>query len=62
MSSARLLSKVKLNATEDDVDVAAEKKRVLSGQCNDILKIQNLTKVYKKRGAGKKKNMVAVDR
>uniref|UniRef100_A0A8C5RJB7 ATP-binding cassette sub-family A member 2 n=1 Tax=Laticauda laticaudata TaxID=8630 RepID=A0A8C5RJB7_LATLA len=45
---------------EDDVDVAAERLRVLRGDAdNDMLKIENLTKVYKSRRIGR---ILAVDR
>uniref|UniRef100_A0A8C6Y5X6 ATP-binding cassette sub-family A member 2 n=1 Tax=Naja naja TaxID=35670 RepID=A0A8C6Y5X6_NAJNA len=45
---------------EDDVDVAAERQRVLRGDAdNDMLKIENLTKVYKSRRIGR---ILAVDR
>ena len=55
-----MLSKVNLNATPEDIDVTNERKRVTN--CHDLLKIQNLTKVYEKRTTGKKKNLLAVDR
>ncbi|NXN15215.1 ABCA2 protein, partial [Indicator maculatus] len=45
---------------EDDVDVAKERHRVLRGDANnDMLKIENLTKVYKSRKIGR---ILAVDR
>ncbi|XP_063172407.1 LOW QUALITY PROTEIN: ATP-binding cassette sub-family A member 2 [Candoia aspera] len=45
---------------EDDVDVAAERQRVLRGGADsDMLKIENLTKVYKSRKIGR---VLAVDR
>lgn len=45
---------------EDDVDVANERHRVLRGDAdNDMLKIENLTKVYKSRKIGR---ILAVDR
>uniref|UniRef100_A0A6I8P991 ATP binding cassette subfamily A member 2 n=1 Tax=Ornithorhynchus anatinus TaxID=9258 RepID=A0A6I8P991_ORNAN len=45
---------------EDDVDVASERQRVLRGDAdNDMLKIENLTKVYKSRKMGR---ILAVDR
>ncbi|XP_028269247.1 ATP-binding cassette sub-family A member 2 isoform X3 [Parambassis ranga] len=45
---------------DDDVDVACERRRVLRGDAdNDILKIENLTKVYKSRKMGR---ILAVDR
>uniref|UniRef100_A0A803T1K2 ATP-binding cassette sub-family A member 2 n=1 Tax=Anolis carolinensis TaxID=28377 RepID=A0A803T1K2_ANOCA len=47
-------------AIEDDVDVAKERHRVLRGDAdNDMLKIENLTKVYKSRRTGR---ILAVDR
>ncbi|XP_056600911.1 ATP-binding cassette sub-family A member 2 isoform X1 [Triplophysa dalaica] len=45
---------------DDDVDVACESRRVLRGDAdNDMLKIENLTKVYKSRKMGR---IQAVDR
>ncbi|XP_041642863.1 ATP-binding cassette sub-family A member 2 isoform X1 [Cheilinus undulatus] len=45
---------------DDDVDVACERHRVLRGDAdNDMLKIENLTKVYKSRKMGR---ILAVDR
>ncbi|KAI4880963.1 hypothetical protein NFI96_013715 [Prochilodus magdalenae] len=45
---------------DDDVDVARERRRVLRGDAdNDMLKIDNLTKVYKSRKMGR---ILAVDR
>lgn len=45
---------------DDDVDVANERQRVLRGGAdNDMLKIDNLTKVYKSRKMGR---ILAVDR
>uniref|UniRef100_A0A4W4HDR5 ATP-binding cassette sub-family A member 2 n=1 Tax=Electrophorus electricus TaxID=8005 RepID=A0A4W4HDR5_ELEEL len=45
---------------DDDVDVARERRRVLRGDANsDMLKIENLTKVYKSRKMGR---ILAVDR
>ncbi|KAM8759875.1 ATP-binding cassette sub-family A member 2 [Acanthopagrus schlegelii] len=45
---------------DDDVDVACERRRVLRGDAdNDMLKIENLTKVYKSRKMGR---ILAVDR
>ncbi|MBN3299367.1 ABCA2 protein, partial [Amia calva] len=45
---------------QDDVDVACERRRVLRGDAdNDMLKIENLTKVYHSRRVGR---IVAVDR
>ncbi|XP_039902431.1 LOW QUALITY PROTEIN: ATP-binding cassette sub-family A member 2 [Simochromis diagramma] len=45
---------------DDDVDVACERQRVLRGDAdNDMLKIKNLTKVYKSRKMGR---ILAVDR
>uniref|UniRef100_A0A673ZE05 ATP-binding cassette sub-family A member 2 n=1 Tax=Salmo trutta TaxID=8032 RepID=A0A673ZE05_SALTR len=45
---------------DDDVDVACERRRVLRGDAdNDMLKIDNLTKVYKSRKMGR---ILAVDR
>ncbi|TRY81949.1 hypothetical protein DNTS_013397 [Danionella cerebrum] len=45
---------------DDDVDVARERRRVLRGDAdNDMLKIENLTKVYKSRKMGR---IQAVDR
>ncbi|XP_051806589.1 ATP-binding cassette sub-family A member 2 [Acanthochromis polyacanthus] len=45
---------------DDDVDVASERRRVLRGDAdNDMLKIKNLTKVYKSRKMGR---ILAVDR
>ncbi|XP_064325110.1 ATP-binding cassette sub-family A member 2 isoform X7 [Phalacrocorax carbo] len=45
---------------EDDIDVANERYRVLRGDAdNDMLKIENLTKVYKSRKIGR---ILAVDR
>lgn len=45
---------------EDDVDVASERQRVLRGDAdNDMVKIENLTKVYKSRKIGR---ILAVDR
>uniref|UniRef100_A0A7N8X2T3 ATP-binding cassette sub-family A member 2 n=1 Tax=Mastacembelus armatus TaxID=205130 RepID=A0A7N8X2T3_9TELE len=45
---------------DDDVDVACERRRVLRGDAdNDMLKIENLTKVYKSRKMG---HILAVDR
>ncbi|KAM6965213.1 ATP-binding cassette sub-family A member 2 [Aplochiton taeniatus] len=45
---------------DDDVDVACERRRVLRGDANDdMLKIDNLTKVYKSRKMGR---IQAVDR
>ncbi|XP_039660213.1 ATP-binding cassette sub-family A member 2 isoform X1 [Perca fluviatilis] len=45
---------------DDDVDVACERRRVLQGDAdNDMLKIENLTKVYKCRKMG---HILAVDR
>ncbi|XP_039629926.1 ATP-binding cassette sub-family A member 2 isoform X3 [Polypterus senegalus] len=45
---------------DDDVDVACERRRVLRGDAdNDVLKIENLTKVYKSRKMGR---ILAVDR
>uniref|UniRef100_F6S4S8 ATP-binding cassette sub-family A member 2 n=1 Tax=Monodelphis domestica TaxID=13616 RepID=F6S4S8_MONDO len=45
---------------EDDVDVAIERQRVLRGDAdNDMVKIENLTKVYKSRKIGR---ILAVDR
>ncbi|XP_076853951.1 ATP-binding cassette sub-family A member 2 isoform X2 [Brachyhypopomus gauderio] len=45
---------------DDDVDVARERRRVLRGDADsDMLKIENLTKVYKSRKMGR---ILAVDR
>ncbi|XP_070689151.1 ATP-binding cassette sub-family A member 2 [Pempheris klunzingeri] len=45
---------------DDDVDVACERQRALRGDAdNDMLKIENLTKVYKSRKMGR---ILAVDR
>uniref|UniRef100_A0A673ZQ15 ATP-binding cassette sub-family A member 2 n=1 Tax=Salmo trutta TaxID=8032 RepID=A0A673ZQ15_SALTR len=45
---------------DDDEDVACERRRVLRGEAdNDMLKIDNLTKVYKSRKMGR---ILAVDR
>uniref|UniRef100_A0A3B4E995 ATP-binding cassette sub-family A member 2 n=1 Tax=Pygocentrus nattereri TaxID=42514 RepID=A0A3B4E995_PYGNA len=45
---------------DDDIDVARERRRVLRGDAdNDMLKIENLTKVYKSRKMGR---ILAVDR
>ncbi|XP_056394152.1 ATP-binding cassette sub-family A member 2 isoform X4 [Hyla sarda] len=45
---------------DDDIDVANERQRVLRGGAdNDMLKIENLTKVYKSRKMGR---ILAVDR
>ncbi|XP_064210505.1 ATP-binding cassette sub-family A member 2 isoform X1 [Anguilla rostrata] len=45
---------------DDDMDVARERRRVLRGDAdNDMLKIENLTKVYKSRKMGR---ILAVDR
>uniref|UniRef100_A0A8C5C219 ATP-binding cassette, sub-family A (ABC1), member 2 n=1 Tax=Gadus morhua TaxID=8049 RepID=A0A8C5C219_GADMO len=45
---------------DDDVDVACERRRVLRGDADsDMLKIENLTKVYKSRKMGR---ILAVDR
>uniref|UniRef100_A0A3Q1BTA2 ATP-binding cassette sub-family A member 2 n=1 Tax=Amphiprion ocellaris TaxID=80972 RepID=A0A3Q1BTA2_AMPOC len=45
---------------DDDIDVASERRRVLRGDAdNDMLKIKNLTKVYKSRKMGR---ILAVDR
>ncbi|XP_068617160.1 ATP-binding cassette sub-family A member 2 [Brachionichthys hirsutus] len=45
---------------DDDVDVASERRRVLRGDADsDMLKIENLTKVYKSRRMGR---ILAVDR
>lgn len=45
---------------DDDEDVACERRRVLRGDANnDMLKIENLTKVYKSRKMGR---ILAVDR
>ncbi|KAK7933959.1 hypothetical protein WMY93_004855 [Mugilogobius chulae] len=45
---------------DDDEDVACERRRVLRGDADqDVLKIQNLTKVYKSRKMGR---ILAVDR
>ncbi|XP_068166235.1 ATP-binding cassette sub-family A member 2 isoform X2 [Antennarius striatus] len=45
---------------DDDVDVASERRRVLRGDADgDMLKIENLTKVYKSRKMGR---ILAVDR
>ncbi|XP_078106456.1 ATP-binding cassette sub-family A member 2 [Sander vitreus] len=45
---------------DDDVDVACERRRVLQGDAdNDMLKIENLTKLYKSRKMG---HILAVDR
>ncbi|KAM8886615.1 ATP-binding cassette sub-family A member 2 [Spinachia spinachia] len=45
---------------DDDVDVACERRRVLRGDADDdMLKIENLTKVYKSRKMGR---IMAVDR
>ncbi|XP_026112549.1 ATP-binding cassette sub-family A member 2-like isoform X3 [Carassius auratus] len=45
---------------DDDVDVACERRRVLRGDADsDMLKIDNLTKVYKSRKMGR---ILAVDR
>ncbi|XP_013381483.2 ATP-binding cassette sub-family A member 2-like [Lingula anatina] len=46
--------------TDDDEDVAAERKRVLRGSGrNDMLRLENLTKIYKTRKLGRH---LAVDR
>uniref|UniRef100_A0A8C3RFM7 ATP-binding cassette sub-family A member 2 n=1 Tax=Cyanoderma ruficeps TaxID=181631 RepID=A0A8C3RFM7_9PASS len=46
--------------SSDDIDVANERHRVLRGDAdNDMLKIENLTKVYKSRKIGR---ILAVDR
>ncbi|KAF7241031.1 ATP-binding cassette sub-family A member 2 [Varanus komodoensis] len=51
---------VSTKPVEDDVDVANERHRVLRGDAdNDMLKIENLTKVYKSRRIGR---ILAVDR
>nr|XP_056716199.1 ATP-binding cassette sub-family A member 2 [Euleptes europaea] len=51
---------VSTKPVEDDVDVANERHRVLRGDAdNDMLKIENLTKVYKSRKIGR---ILAVDR
>ncbi|KAM4576304.1 ATP-binding cassette sub-family A member 2 isoform 2-T2 [Odontesthes bonariensis] len=45
---------------DDDIDVAFERQRVLRGDAdNDMLKIENLTKIYKSRKMG---HILAVDR
>ncbi|KAM9743027.1 ATP-binding cassette sub-family A member 2 [Menidia menidia] len=45
---------------DEDVDVACERQRVLRGDAdNDMLKIENLTKIYKSRKMG---HILAVDR
>ncbi|XP_041049177.1 ATP-binding cassette sub-family A member 2 isoform X10 [Carcharodon carcharias] len=45
---------------DDDIDVGNERRRVLRGDADtDVLKIQNLTKVYKSRRMGR---ILAVDR
>ncbi|KAM9393672.1 ATP-binding cassette sub-family A member 2 [Pholidichthys leucotaenia] len=45
---------------DDDIDVSSERRRVLRGDAdNDLLKIDNLTKVYKSRKMGR---ILAVDR
>ncbi|XP_024150087.1 ATP-binding cassette sub-family A member 2 isoform X2 [Oryzias melastigma] len=45
---------------DDDVDVASERQRVLRGDADsDMLKIENMTKVYKSRKMGR---ILAVDR
>ena len=56
----KILKKVTLHSGKDDIDVSSERERVLSDKCNDLLKIQNLTKVYTQRGS--RKPLVAVDR
>ncbi|XP_058515523.1 ATP-binding cassette sub-family A member 2 isoform X1 [Ochotona princeps] len=51
---------VSTKPVEDDVDVASERQRVLRGDAdNDMVKIENLTKVYKSRKTGR---ILAVDR
>uniref|UniRef100_A0A9L0RWX1 ATP-binding cassette sub-family A member 2 n=1 Tax=Equus caballus TaxID=9796 RepID=A0A9L0RWX1_HORSE len=51
---------VSTKPVEDDVDVANERQRVLRGDAdNDMVKIENLTKVYKSRKIGR---ILAVDR
>lgn len=51
---------VSTKPVEDDVDVASERQRVLRGDAdNDMVKIENLTKVYKSRKIGR---ILAVDR
>ncbi|XP_053137728.1 ATP-binding cassette sub-family A member 2 [Hemicordylus capensis] len=51
---------VSTKPVEDDVDVAHERHRVLRGDADkDMLKIENLTKVYKSRKIGR---ILAVDR
>ncbi|XP_036162828.1 ATP-binding cassette sub-family A member 2 isoform X2 [Myotis myotis] len=51
---------VSTKPVEDDVDVASERQRVLRGDAdNDMVKIENLTKVYKSRRIG---SILAVDR
>ncbi|XP_054980053.1 ATP-binding cassette sub-family A member 2 isoform X2 [Sorex araneus] len=51
---------VSTKPVEDDVDVASERRRVLRGDAdNDMVKIENLTKVYKSRKLGR---ILAVDR
>ncbi|XP_039714844.1 ATP-binding cassette sub-family A member 2 isoform X2 [Pteropus medius] len=51
---------VSTKPVEDDVDVASERQRVLRGDAdNDMVKIENLTKVYKSRKIG---SILAVDR
>ncbi|XP_073662950.1 ATP-binding cassette sub-family A member 2 isoform X2 [Tursiops truncatus] len=51
---------VSTKPVEDDVDVASERQRVLRGDAdNDMVKIENLTKVYKSRKLGR---ILAVDR
>ncbi|XP_053393737.1 ATP-binding cassette sub-family A member 2-like isoform X2 [Mercenaria mercenaria] len=51
---------VQSNVGEEDVDVAAERKRILRGTGkNDLLRLENLTKVYKTRKLG---HHLAVDK
>ncbi|XP_075415886.1 ATP-binding cassette sub-family A member 2 isoform X2 [Tenrec ecaudatus] len=51
---------VSTQPVEDDIDVASERQRVLRGDAdNDMVKIENLTKVYKSRKMGR---ILAVDR
>ncbi|XP_049752159.1 ATP-binding cassette sub-family A member 2 isoform X4 [Elephas maximus indicus] len=51
---------VSTKPVEDDIDVASERQRVLRGDAdNDMVKIENLTKVYKSRKIGR---ILAVDR
>nr|CAB3219608.1 ATP-binding cassette sub-family A member 1-like [Phallusia mammillata] len=49
-----------VNSDKEDEDVKAERDRIVSGRCDDIMQIKNLSKIYKNLVS--RKPLLAVDR